>query len=197
MRSDQPPVAYFPYELSYRRASFLVRTVAEDPNSLSATLRRAVSQARPGFRVSAVRTQTAIIAKHTLRERVLATLGVFFAIVALLLAGVGLYGVLDYSVLQRRREIGIRLAIGAPIVSIARRITKDALVMISAGLLVGVAFAILSVRALSPLLYQVNSTGLQSFAPPTFVILTVTLVAAIPAIRRAIRIDPASTLRSD
>jgi putative ABC transport system permease protein len=82
---------------------------------------------RPEFRVSNIRTQQELIDRHTIRERLLAALALFFAAVGVMLGGVGMYGVLDYSVLQRRREISIRMAIGAPAGDIARLVTADVL----------------------------------------------------------------------
>ena len=84
-------------------------------------------------------------------------LALFFAAVALLLAGVGLYGVLDYSVLQRRREIGIRMAIGAQAGDIARRVTADVFSMVLVGALAGLALGMASVRYIESLLYQVKA----------------------------------------
>ena len=122
-------------------------------------------------------------------------LGLFFAAVALLLAGIGLYGVLDYSVVQRRREIGIRMAIGAQPGDIALRVTADVFRMVLAGALLGLALGMASVRYIAALLYQVKPGGLAMLAVPALTILWAALVAALPAVIRAVRIDPAEMLR--
>ena len=134
---------------------------------------------------------------QTLRERLLAMLALFFAAVALLLAGIGLYGVLDYGVLQRRREIGIRMAIGAPASGIARLVTLEALSMVIVGAFAGVAFGMVSVRYIESLLYQVKATDPSMLALPAITILAVTLLAALPAVIHAVRTDPVTTLRGD
>ena len=95
-------------------------------------LRREITRARPGFLVSRIVAQTELVEQQTIWERLLAMLASFFAIVGLLLAGIGLYGVLDYSLVQRRRELGIRIAIGAPARDIVRRATVDGLAMVLA-----------------------------------------------------------------
>ena len=93
---------------------FIIRTLNTNPMALAfAVPRREVPRARPEFRVSNVRSRRELNQQHTVRERLLAMLAVFFALVALLLSGIGLYGVLDYSVVLRRRELGIWIAIGA------------------------------------------------------------------------------------
>jgi len=115
-------------------------------------LRREVSRARPEFHVTNVRTQMEINQAHTVRERLLAMLAAFFAVVALLLAGIGLYGVLDYSVVQRRREIGIRMAIGARAGDIGRRVAADAFAMVLSGAGAGLTLGVVSVRSIEALL---------------------------------------------
>jgi ABC-type antimicrobial peptide transport system permease subunit len=160
-------------------------------------LRREVPRARPEFRVKSVQTQAELNQRHTLSERLLARLALFFAIVALLLAGVGLYGVLDYSVLQRRREIGIRMAIGAQAGDVARRVTADVFFMVLAGALAGAVLGLASVRSIETLLYQVKATDMSAIALPALTLLGVALFAALPAVIRAIRIQPSKALRAE
>ncbi|MGB8474177.1 MAG: FtsX-like permease family protein [Candidatus Acidiferrum sp.] len=111
------------------------------------------------------------------------------------LAGVGLYGVLHYSVLQRRREIGIRIAVGAQAGGIARLVTMDVFAMVVVEALAGVGLGMISVRYIESRFYQVKPTDLQMLALPTLAILVGALLAALRPVIRAVRIDPASMLR--
>ena len=197
MREPMQPTAYFLFKQNYQRATFLVRTSHQDPLQLAAVLRQEIPRARPGFRVSNIATQAALVEQHTLRERLLAMLALFFGIVALLLAGVGLYGVLDYSVMRRRREIGIRMAIGAQAGHIVRTVTVDVFVTILAGAAAGMALGLASVRYIETLLYDVKGTDPVMLALPPLAILVVALLAALPAVGRAVRIDPVAMLRSE
>jgi hypothetical protein len=138
----------------YDAGTFIVRTSGPNPFALASTLRQEVPRGRPEFRVTGFRTQQELIDAQTIRERLLAMLALFFAVVALLLAGVGLYGVLDYSVLQRRREIGIRMAIGARSLDIARRLTGEAFAMVFLGAAAGLGLGMASVRYIESLLCQ-------------------------------------------
>ncbi len=158
-------------------------------------LRREVSRARSEFRDSNIRTQAELVRAQTIRERLLSLLTLFFAGVALLLAGVGLYGVLDYSVLEPRREIGIRIAIGAPASDIARRVTVEVFSMVLIGAIAGLASGLISVRYIESLLYQVKPSDLTMLALPSCTILASALLDALPAVLRAVRIDPVAMLR--
>jgi predicted lysophospholipase L1 biosynthesis ABC-type transport system permease subunit len=175
----------------------LVRTSVANPNALASVLRQEVPRARAEFRVSRIRTQMEINMSHTVRERLLATLALFFAIVALLLAGVGLYGVLHYSVLQRRREIGIRMAVGARAGGVARLVTKEVFGMVVVGAFAGVGLGMMSVRYVESLFYQVKATDLQMLAIPAAAILLGAVLAALRPVMQAVRIDPASMLRAE
>jgi ABC-type antimicrobial peptide transport system permease subunit len=162
--------------------TFLLRTVGINPLSLATTLRRLVAKTNPAYRVNNVQTQQELVDNQTIRERLLASLALFFASVALLLAAIGLYGVLNYSVLQREREIGIRIAVGARIGSIARLV---------------IALGMASLRYVQGLLFGVKGTDPSMLIAPALVLLAAALLAALPAILRAARIDPSIMLRAD
>jgi predicted lysophospholipase L1 biosynthesis ABC-type transport system permease subunit len=179
------------------RGTFVVRTSSRNPLVLVGTLRKEVAQARPGFRVRDIRMQMELNQTDTARERLLAMLATFFAAVALLLAGVGLYGVLDYSVLQRRREIGIRIAIGARGNDIIALVTFEGFAMVLIGAIAGSVLGIASVRYVESLLYQVKPTDAAMLALPLVTILSAALLATLPAVIRAVRVDPARMLRAE
>lgn len=200
MREPITPTAYVPLRLAAAKealseATFLVRTSTPNPLAIAPILRREVARAHRDFRVSNVQTQVEIDRAQTVRERLLAMLASFFAMVALLLAGVGLYGVLDYSVLQRKREIGIRMAIGARAGDVAWRVTADVLGMVLIGAFVGVIAGIASGKYIAALLYEVKTTDASIVAIPAIATSILAVLAALPAVIRAVRIDPAVTLR--
>lgn len=206
MREPIRPTVYVPFNSTdakggglrpQNQGTFIVRTARADPLLLAPMLRREVARTRSEFRVSNIRTQAELVRSYTVRERLLAMLSLFFAMVALVLAGVGLYGVLHYSVLQRRREIAIRMALGARAGDVARRVTVEVFAMLAAGAVIGLAAGVASERYIETLLYQVGARDFTMLALPTVTILAVALLAALPPVIRALRIDPASALRAE
>jgi predicted permease len=203
MRLPIRPTVYVPFRAKdaagalqpINRGTFVVRTSTANPLALASLLRQEVPSARPEFRVNRVRAQVEINLARAVRERLLATLALFFAIVALLLAGVGLYGVLHYSVLQRRREIGIRMAVGAQAGGVVRLVTLEVLAMVVVGAVGGLALGMISARYVEALFFHVKATDLTMLAFPSLAILGVALLAALRPALHAVRIDPASMLR--
>jgi ABC-type antimicrobial peptide transport system permease subunit len=178
-------------------ATFAIHTNAQNPLALANSLRQFIAQRHNGLRVSNVTTQFDVLRDQTVRERLIAMLAAFFAVVSLLLAGVGLYAVLNYSVLQRRREIGIRMAIGSTRAGIVRIVTLNIFLMIALGGFAGVALGFGAARYVESLFYQVKATDADMIASPTCAILLTALVATLPAVLRALRTDPTEILRSE
>jgi putative ABC transport system permease protein len=201
VREPITPIAYIPLRSSgpssLRRATFLVRTTSPNPYTLGPMLRREVSRARPQLRVGNVRTQLEINQAQTIRERLLAALAMFFAGVALLLAGIGLYGVLDYSVLQRRRELGIRIAVGASGNEIAKQVSMGIFIAVLIGAVLGGALALLLEPQVGTLLYNVKPSDLDMLGVPLSTVVVTTLLTAVPAVIRGMRIDPVEMLRAE
>jgi predicted permease len=202
LREPILPTAYIPLRLRSAdegtgSATFIVRTSSPNPLALASIIRHEIPRVRSEFRVSMVRTQEELVKSQTVRERLLAMLAIFFASVALLLAGIGLYGVLDYSVLQRRREIGIRLAIGARPGDIARGVTMEILAMVLLGAVAGLGLGFVSLRYLETLLYGVKTTDPAMLAIPAITIAIAASAAALPAVVSALRIDPVAMLRAE
>src|SRR5690348_7699445 len=179
------------------RGTFVVRTNDKNSQAMALVLRQEVARARPEFYVSNIRTQKEIVRGRTFRERLLALLGLFFACVALTLGGVGLYGVLHYSVIQRRREIGIRIAVGAQAGRIARLVTVELFSMVGVGALAGLAAGVIAARYMEALLFEVRATDWTIMALPWAAMLVTAGIAAIAPVWRAVRIDPVEMLRAD
>ena len=189
------PTTYWPHpQLAYGTMTLTIRT-APDPPSLAPAVEQAIRTLDKDQPVSDVRTMTQWVAKSLEQARFSSTLLGTFAAVALLLAAVGIYGVMSYAVTQRTPEIGIRLALGAGTRDIIRMILGGAARLAAAGLTIGVVLALLLVRALTTLLYETKGTDPVTFAGVLLVLGSVALIASYIPARRAARIEPSEMMR--
>jgi putative ABC transport system permease protein len=171
-----------------------VRT-AGGPALLIGALRRAIDDIRPGVRLSDETSQATLVANALVQDRLLAILSGFFALVAAVLAAVGLYGVLSYSVVRRTREIGIRVALGARQAAVARLVVSEILFVTGLGLVVGLLGGTMLARYVEKLLYDVKPSDFLSMAIPLAGLLLVAALAAVAPAMRAARVDPTVALR--
>jgi ABC-type antimicrobial peptide transport system permease subunit len=168
-----------------------------DAGALAAILRDELPRARAGFRLGDVILQSTLVDNTLVRDRALALLSVFFSLVAIALVIVGLYGVLSYSLVQRTREIGIRLALGAQPARVARFVLAEVGPMTIAGLVIGAAGGAFAGRSITPLLVDVRPTDLWSVCVPLGSLLLAGALSALVPAMRATRIDPMVALRSE
>ena len=190
-------MVYMPYW--YRgddTGGLLVRT-RQDPAAMADTIRKAIWSVDPEVSVPVVRTLGGVVADSVANRRFEMDLLLLFAISALLLAGLGVYGVVTYSVVQRQREIGLRLALGAQRTKIYGMVLRDGLTPVLLGAIAGIAVALAFARLVGSLLFQVSPYN------PTLVISTVCVLVVVgvgacllPA-RRAAAVDPMQVLRSE
>ena len=196
-RAPADPATYFSLpQFTMNDNWLLVRTKA-DPKAFIPTLRQTVWAIDRDLPLENVRTMDEILGDTMADSRFNTALLSLFAVVALLLAAIGIYGVLAYTVAQRTAEIGIRMALGAQRSSVLRLIVGNGLMLAVIGVAIGAAGSVVATRALERLVFGVSTTDPAVFA---FVALTLTAVAvtaaAVPALR-ASRVDPIVALRSE
>ncbi|MEO6238592.1 MAG: ABC transporter permease [Vicinamibacterales bacterium] len=194
-RGSQVVETYVGYWHNPEAGTNIVLKTAGDPSSLAEPLRRAVKEVDAGIAVSGVGSMQAVIAESNAGSRFYATLVAAFAAVALLLAAVGVYGVMSYAVAQRTPEIGVRLALGAAERQIFTLVVGQSLKLAAIGLAIGLAGAMAAGRALQSLLFGVQRTDLATFAATATLLLLVAFLASYLPARRAMRIDPMTALR--
>jgi hypothetical protein len=181
--------------LHAEQISLVLRTAA-DPHALVRSVRGAAQTAAPTAVVEGVMTMEDKVATTLSRPRLYAVLLTTFGVFALTIAGVGLFGVLSYTVALRAREIGVRTALGARAVDIVGLVLKQSMGIALTGVSVGVLASMWLTRALQGLLFGVTSHDLVTFAGVTALLLVVTAIATITPARRAATLDPIKALRS-
>jgi len=194
LRRDIMPTMFLP--LVGNSAYFELRT-SGDPTALMQQVRAIVSQADNNLPLFDVRTQTQQIEQMLYQERLMSRLSSFFAVLALILACIGLYGLLSYEVARRTRELGIRMALGAQRRELMRLVVRRGLVLALAGAIIGIGTAIAVTRLMAALLYSVRPYDPATFGGVCILLVLVALAAcSIPA-RRAMRINPMVALRDE
>jgi predicted permease len=187
---------YLPYSHDVTPNSLLVRT-AGDPLQLAQAIRARITGVDRNIAVSRVRTLDQIRDRVSWQDRFLTVLLGAFAVLALALAAVGLYGVLSYAVSIETHAIGIRMALGASAASVRLTIMRQGLTMAGAGLLAGVAAAVALTRLLQSQLFQISSLDAKTYAIAVGTLAAVAALAAFLPARRATRVDPVIALRHE
>jgi putative ABC transport system permease protein len=192
------PTLYWPLQKfpSVSTVSLALRT-AGDPMALAAAVRRETKAIDPDQPLADVKPMLAYLGDSVERRRFNAALLGGFAAVALVLAAVGLYGVMSYTVAQHTRDFGIRIALGADARRVLGGVLGQALALVGVGLVVGVAGALAMTRVLTGLLYDVSATDPVVFAGIALLLTAVAAIASLVPARRATRVDPMVALRDE
>jgi ABC-type antimicrobial peptide transport system permease subunit len=178
------------------QASYLVQVNVE-PGAVFHEINSAALALNPNVPVVRFRSEESVVRQNLFMEQTFATLSTAFATIGLLLACVGLYGTIAYTVAQRTSEIGVRIALGAARENIIRMILSETLYVVIIGIAVGVPSAMLFTRLLKSQLYQLSPHDFATMIGAVAVLLAVTFAAGLIPAKRAAAIDPAVALRHD
>ena len=199
LEAPAKPEMFFPYQqmggtLWNIPRDLIVRTTG-DPLSITPALRQAIWSVDSSQPISNIRTMDEILAEEVAQRRVGMTMLVAFATLALLLASLGIYGVISYSVTQRTQEIGIRMALGASRGDVLRLVMTDGLRLAATGVAIGLGAAFAMTRLMAGLLYGVSASDPRTLAVVTVLLTAVALLACYVPARRATKVDPMIALR--
>ena len=189
------PVAYWPHaELVYSGMTLMLRTRG-DASAVGSAARNVIHTLDPQQPIGEVSTMETLLSTSVARARFSASLLTVFSFLALVMAAVGIYGVMSYSVLQRTHEIGVRMALGAQRYDVLKLMVKKGIVLGVAGVVVGLAASFALTRLIATLLFDVTTTDAATFAIVSAGLFLVTLIACYVPARRATKVDPLKALR--
>jgi predicted permease len=200
LRDRTPPLVYLPYgQITFppiTQMTFALRA-AGDPLSIVPAVRRVVQDADPKMPMTNVRTQEVEIDRTINQEILFARLCTAFAVLALLIACVGLYGTMAYSVARRTNEIGLRMALGASRAGVRWMVLREVCVLAAIGLAISIPTALSASRLVEAFLFDVAPNDLYTFAGAALVLTMAAMVAGYGPAHRASRISPMTALRAD
>jgi putative ABC transport system permease protein len=181
----------------YSEMRLAIRTSLPDPRAIAATVQREVLAIDPDQPIYSIRTMQELIADSVARRRLAMSLLAIFAAAALVLAAVGIYGVMSYTVSQRAHEMGIRMALGASRSSVLRLVLGQSLTLALFGVVLGMAGSLILANLISSMLFQVSPRDPITFALVAMVLAAAALLAGYLPARRATQVDPMISLRCE
>jgi ABC-type antimicrobial peptide transport system permease subunit len=192
-----PLMVYMPYWYRPRPTPSLVVRTGVDPASVTSAVRAAIRSVDSDIAIASAQPMGEIVSAALSGRRYQVRLFVAFGVVALLIAAIGVYGVTAYGVSRRRREMNIRVALGAPVSRVTRLVMRQGLLSLAVGAIAGLITALLASRALGSLLYEVRPRDPVVISVVILVVGCVGLAAVSIAARRGLSIDPAAALRDE
>jgi putative ABC transport system permease protein len=201
IKDEFDPAVYQPYQqvkrpFFLRQMTFVVRT-AGDPRRIAAAMRTTLGSIDPSLAPQSMASMESLIAGTIAEPRFQTRLLVVFSVLALLLAAIGVYGVLAASVADRRREIGIRIALGASRTALVWTVLQRVLIMTMCGVTLGLAGAFALTRVLTQMLFEITPTDATAFFGAGTLLVAAALIASLVPARRASAVDPVSVLRAE
>jgi predicted permease len=197
LRDAAPPTVYRnSLQEPVRGMSFVLRT-GSDPNAMIDLVRAAIRRVDPNLPLTNVITQSESIERRFAQERLFANAYTLFGVLALLLACIGLFGLMSYSVARRSQEIGIRMALGARPATIAAMVLRESLLLVGIGVALGLASALVAGRFVAAVLFGIAPTDPATIVAATAIIVAVSAVAVVRPVRRASRVDPLIALQTE
>ena len=192
---DVEPMSFWPHpELVYPGMTLMLRT-SSDPKLVAGAARGVIRSLDPLQPIGEINTMENLLSVSVARARFSASLLGIFSIVALVMAAVGIYGVMSYTVLQRTHEIGVRMALGAQSLDVLKLVVKKGIILGAAGVVVGLAGSFAATRLMKSLLFEVTTTDKATFALVSAGLFLITLLACYVPARRATKVDPLKALR--
>ena len=197
LRTEATPTAYFPVAQNMQALFTLLTRSRQNPETLIPEVSRVIAEVASDLPLLVARPLTDVIERTLQQEKMIAQLTTLFGLLALILASLGLYGVVAYGVSRRTREIGIRIALGALRTQVTWMALKSALVLVAIGVAIGLAVALASGRLMAGLLFDLDPSNLETLLLASLVLLGVALVAGFWPAHRASRLDPVQALRQE
>jgi predicted permease len=197
MRGEVEPQMFFPRVTTGGANAIVYVRTAQDPSAMFQTLRRALREVEPNLPISGMQAFAERVDRSLTNERLIASLSIVFGVLATLLAMIGLYGVMAYSVTRRTREIGIRMALGALASNVARMILREVAILVAIGIIIALPAAWAASRYITSQLYEVSPTDPATIVLAIAGLITVAAAAGLIPALRAARVNPISALRHE